>query len=262
MPYYLLTVSHPYEFQNLIQTQQPRDFAVKQLHVPDPDDYHKEVQVLEKLVIENKETMSYHLILLQLAFSHGRDYFMMFPWADGNLKQFWQTRRAYPSSPSKHVWFFNQCLGISRGLRKIHHLSTQPKEISNADNASPLAQSLRGGDKEWGRHRDIKPENTFWFDDYDGRRDHLVITDFGLTLFNSVDSRPKVLRDQIQGFSGKYRPPGLHLGDLISQRYDVRSFGCVLLEFTSWFLLGYELAVVDFPDTRHKLPTEETESCA
>ncbi|EEU35231.1 uncharacterized protein NECHADRAFT_19162, partial [Fusarium vanettenii 77-13-4] len=107
------------------------------------------------------------------------------------------------------------------------------------------------GAKDWGRHGDIKPENILWFENYNNKQNHLVISDFGLTQFNSAHSRSKVQQGQIQGFSGTYRPPDLHIEDQpISQNYDVWSLGCVFLEFVSWFLLGHDEAVFTFADER------------
>ncbi|CAM1509805.1 Fc.00g001400.m01.CDS01 [Cosmosporella sp. VM-42] len=249
-----------HDYNGNTEQKEPQDFAVKRLHVPNADDYLKEVHVFDKLGIEKGDSLSNHLIPLQLTFKHGRDFFLMFPWADGNLKQFWERRKADPRDQATIRWFFNQSWGIARGLRKIHHLSTEPKEAFDVSNASKMVLSPAPGDREWGRHGDIKPENILWFKDYDGRQDHLVISDFGLTQFNSANSRSKVLQDQIQGFSGTYRPPDLHLDDQISQRYDVWSLGCVLLEFISWFLLGYQKGIDDFAAERTKDKAENPNS--
>ncbi|KAF5012783.1 hypothetical protein FDECE_1203 [Fusarium decemcellulare] len=240
--------------------QKPRQFAVKKLHLADAEAYQKEVHVFEKLGIEKTEPqsgengqegkLSNHLIPLLLAYSHGKDYYLMFPWADGNLKQFWQAKPANPNSYLEVRWFFNQCWGVARGLGKIHHLSTGPKVTIDASNAAELVLSPVAGEKEWGRHGDVKPENILWFANYDGHENHLVISDFGLTRFNSAFSRSNVLQEQIQGFSETYLPPDLHLDEMITQKYDVWSLGCVLLEFVSWFLLGYKQTIEDFSKAR------------
>jgi serine/threonine protein kinase len=223
---------------------------VKRLHVPNNEDYLREVQVFEKLGIEKKDALPNHLISLQLTFKHGRDFFLMFPWADGNLKQFWSQTRLNPTEPESMCWFFEQISGIARGLRKIHHLGTQGKTSLDADNAAIMVLSPSLGDREWGRHGDIKPENILWFKEYDGQPNYLVISDFGLTQFNTAHSKSKVLQEQIQGFSGTYRPPDLHLDESISQRYDIWSLGCVILEFTSWLLLGYNEGIETFMKER------------
>ncbi|KAM0427800.1 hypothetical protein ACHAPT_007257 [Fusarium lateritium] len=205
---------HPshYNYCGNSEDQQPVCFAVKKPHVPNVNDYLQEIDPFDKLGIENKNSLSNHLIPLHLTFKHGRDYYLMFPWADGNLKGLWSKRKAKPEDPDEQI--------------------------------------ILGG-KEWGRHGDIKPENILWFKNCEGRIDHLVISDFGLCQFNSAHSRSKVHQDQILGFSGTYRPPDLHFRNQpISQNYDVWSLGCVFLEFVSWFLLGYEETVVNFVQAR------------
>lgn len=230
-----------------------RHFAVKRLHVPNSEDYLKEVNIFDKLGIKKAQSMANHLIPLQMTYKHGNDFFLVFPWADGNLKEFWKSVRPDPANPARLYWFLDQCWGIAHGLRKIHHLSTLSKDTFDKSNAQQRVLTPIQGDKEWGRHGDIKPENILWFKKYEERQDYLVISDFGLTRFNSAQSRSKVLQDKIEGFSGTYRPPDLHLDDeKISPRYDIWSFGCVLLEFTSWFLLGYYETIEVFASKRSK----------
>ncbi|RSL85188.1 hypothetical protein CEP51_003470 [Fusarium floridanum] len=238
------------------EDEQSDCFAIKKPHIPCLNDYLQEIEPFDKLGIDDNGPDLNHLIPLQLTFKHGRDYYLVFPWADGNLKKFWRQRSANPKDPDEVRWFMAQCSGIARGLRKLHHLSTQlsSQKAANANSVNAIngTEMILGG-KEWGRHGDIKPENILWFENYKGERDFLVISDFGLTQFNSAHSRSKVQQDQILGYSGTYRPPDLHLENQpISQNYDVWSLGCVFLEFLSWFLLGYREAVDVFAQERLK----------
>lgn len=225
------------------------------------EDYVEEVRVFDKLGIR-RESMASHLVPLQLTFKHGSDYFLIFPWADGNLKQFWKKKRPLRSQKKRVCWFLYQCWGISRGLRKIHHLGTQMKSSSgggdmlDGKNLPKMVLQPIAVDREWGRHGDIKPENILWFREHDGKPDHLVISDFGLTRFNSAQSRSRVQQEQIPGFSGTYRPPDMHFDETISQKYDVWSLGCVFLEFISWLLLGRK-AVDNFVRARIDDETEK-----
>ncbi|KAK1518549.1 protein kinase domain-containing protein [Colletotrichum abscissum] len=139
--------------------------------------------------------------------------------------------------------------GLVRALRRIHNLRTMSKE----DNYAPVPNdpNVLLDNKHWGRHGDIKPENILWFKKYEeSRRNFLVISDFGLTRFNTADSRSKVAYDAVKGFSGSYRPPDVDLKRTISQRYDIWSLGCVFLEFVSWFLVGHDRTQKDFTDSR------------
>ncbi|WAO87710.1 Protein kinase domain-containing protein [Fusarium falciforme] len=249
---------HPshYNCHGNSKDQQCVCLAVKRLHTPNVHDYLQEVDLFDKLGAKIKDPLSEHLIPLQLTFKHGKDYFLMFPWADGNLKQFWSTRTANPEDPKQVCWFISQCSGIVSGLRRVHHITTRksPKTVTQDD-----VKEILLGAKEWGRHGDIKPENILWFENYNSKQNHLVISDFGLTQFNSAHSRSKVQQGQIQGFSGTYRPPDLHIEDQpISQNYDVWSLGCVFLEFVSWFLLGHDETVFTFGDARLRDEPEGT----
>ncbi|KAI8161636.1 Serine/threonine protein kinase [Colletotrichum sp. SAR 10_70] len=66
-------------------------------------------------------------------------------------------------------------------------------DLSNAG-AKSLVELKQGKCKEkrWGRHGDIKPENILWFQEYEKIKDFLVISDFGLTSFNTTNSRSKL----------------------------------------------------------------------
>lgn len=237
----------------------PRDVAIKRLHVPHIDEFLNEIEIFDKMGTNIRDSTDNHLIPLQLAYKHGSDFCLVFPWADGNLREFWQQQQADPGDLACIRWFFEQCHGIARGLRKIHHLTTTVKKkpaeaVLNAENATAMLLGAGGPDeREWGRHGDIKPENILWCKDYGGHKDHLLISDFGLTRFSTAHSRSHVPRDQVQGFSGTYRPPDLDLQGETSQRYDMWSLGCVLLEFASWFLLGFDETHTNFTKERNEL---------
>ncbi|KAK1700650.1 kinase-like domain-containing protein [Colletotrichum godetiae] len=244
---------HPAHYNNGTvskdQEKDSRHFAIKQLHSECQDEYEREVELFERLGAQSNEHGPDHLIQLQLTYKHGQSYYLVFPWADGNLCEFWERRTADPSNHIETVWLLEQLLGLVRALRKIHHLRT----MSNSDTLPPVSDRPRMlfDDKHWGRHGDIKPENILWFQEYkECHRDFLVISDFGLTRFNSADSRSKVAHDSVMGFSGSYRPPDIDLKGNISQRYDIWSLGCVFLEFVSWFLVGNFRTRKEFSDTR------------
>ncbi|KXH67560.1 serine/threonine protein kinase [Colletotrichum salicis] len=226
-----------------------RHFAVKQLHLETYEEYAREVELFERLGVGSRGPEPDHLIQLQITYKYGQSYYLVFPWADGNLREFWSKTVANPGSRAETVWFLSQCLGLVRALRRIHNLRTMSKE----DDYAPVSSDPKAllDNKHWGRHGDIKPENILWFKKYEeSRRNFLVISDFGLTRFNSADSRSKVAYDAVRGFSGSYRPPDVDLKRTISQRYDIWSLGCVFLEFVSWFLVGHDRTQQEFTDAR------------
>src|ERR1700733_10792069 len=93
-------------------------FAVKEIYSRDRAEYRKEVECLEKFSGANKGHP--HLIRLILTYNHMDKYYLVFPWANGNLREFWKSK-PNPDHPPDHVrWLSSQCRGIAAGLRKIH----------------------------------------------------------------------------------------------------------------------------------------------
>lgn len=100
---------------------------------------------------------------------------------------------------------------------------------------------LDSGDEaaNYGRHGDIKPKNILWFSRYGERKDHMVISDLGLTRYHSKFTRSKVTPSNVDGFTEAYRPPEMDIpGRQICRKFDIWSLGCVFLEFCVWYLEG------------------------
>ncbi|KAF8860772.1 hypothetical protein BDZ45DRAFT_777701 [Acephala macrosclerotiorum] len=95
--------------------------------------------------------------------------------------------------------------------------------------------------RSYGRQGDLKPENILWFSPGQHTSDNFgtfVISDFGLTM----------LHDNLRRLS-TYRPPEYDVLKEASQKYHIRSLGCVLLELLIWYLLGWK-GVEDFQTDR------------
>ncbi|KAF5004498.1 hypothetical protein FDECE_9010 [Fusarium decemcellulare] len=211
---------------NNIQGQQPRDFSARRTHFQNIQDYFHQFRAYNRFGAVWEDLYADHHLAPQLAYKHGRDYFLLFPWATGNLYQFFEKRKADPSSLDELCWFFERCWGIARCLDKIHRLDALARSLDVLENPTHEGSSRCGH---------IKLENILWFEDYKGQRDFFTMTDFALT-----QTRPDPQKTSTRKMSGKYRPPEVHFMKPMSQKYDVWSLGCVLLEFISWFLLGYE----------------------
>lgn len=176
-----------------------------------------------------------HLIKLLVTFKWRDHYYLLFPWADGNLLTFWKILYPEPSFPIRDhnfaVWFSKECLGLAHGLQMIH-----TAEMPSSDEL-PSVSSLQ----IHGRHGDLKPENILWFKSYDGTEEGkfgvLKISDFGLTRFHGTKSKSQLEKVAL---SPTYRPPEYDIIKMVSQRFDIWSLGCVLLEFVTWYLLGGE----------------------
>ncbi|VUC27443.1 unnamed protein product [Clonostachys rosea] len=227
-------------------------FAWKKLIRDDCDEFRQEVENLERLSAKRGHRDD-HLMHLELACRHGKDCYLVFPWADGDLTQFWrrENRSRNCLNHDDVIWFFEQCLGLSTGLRRLHDLHSFERPVFGADGfyrAKDLVAEVEN-DKSYGRHGDIKPENILWFRDYNGNRDHLMITDFGLTEFHSRDSRSHRGLDGL-AYTDTYQSPDIFLTGNVTRKYDVWSLGCVFVEFVSWFFLDGVKATEDFSMAR------------
>lgn len=159
---------------------------------------------------------------------------MIFPWANGNLRHFWESVESPQRTQDTASWMLTQCFGIADGLREIH--------------GDVPADGLSPNDKNTGRHGDIKPENILWFERHNDSDNHLLICDFGLSRFHSFKSKSV---DKLPGCSPSYRPPECDLYRLkISVKYDNWTLGCLLLDFLTWYLRGWEAVDTLFIDAR------------
>lgn len=197
-----------------------------------------EVKVLEKFSAANRPHP--HIIQLLLTYQYRDKYYLLFHWAEGNLKEFWK----FQPNPSMENarWLATQCFGIATGLRKIHHLTSWPLQKGSNQN---LRIEIDHG-KDYGRHGDIKPENILWF----RSPSNLVISDFGLSQYHSIHSRSQDSPYAVRGFSPTYRPPEFELKKQITQRYDIWTLGCLFLEIITWFVLGNDARETDFSNDR------------
>ncbi|KAK2774507.1 protein kinase [Colletotrichum kahawae] len=237
-------------------------FAVKKLHSRDEKHFQKEVDALKRFSSRSNS----NLVRLLATYQHQDDYCLLFPWADGNLRDLWEHVESPMVNPSQEgsVWMAEVCHGIAFGLAQIHNHRTT-EELSRAaiaqsihkangvtskvDPLSPLSNktTLSGGDdsnkQRYGRHGDLKPENILWFKEPDGISRHigiLKISDFGLTRFHSQRSVSERASQRTVGFSNTYRAPEIDLKTGVNQHYDIWTLGCLYLEFITWFMGGWE----------------------
>lgn len=169
-----------------------------------------------------------HLISLLATYERFNQFYLVFPWADADLQDYWSKITPKPSFHHDTImWVATQCRGIAQGLLKIH------KYESSMSKKSGLL---------YGRHGDIKPENVLWFRDTN-KEDNmgtLKITDFGLTEF-SRHSKTYKSRSKL-AVSPSYRPPECDLeGVPIGRSYDIWTLGCLYLEMVAWLLGGWKL---------------------
>ncbi|KAK7431375.1 hypothetical protein QQZ08_002146 [Neonectria magnoliae] len=200
-------------------------FAVKVLQSGSTTKFDREVKNLKRFVSKNHP----HLIRLLVTFKQGRRYHLVFPWADENLLNFWG--KAYPNVKDRPCnadmapWMSKQFMGLADGIQLIHKCSN---DHGNQKSLSP------DDEKIYGRHGDLKPENILWFKD----NGMLQITDFGLADFHRLSSVQ--VRASQAGGSRTYRAPEFDAAAVSLPTSDMWSFGCILLEFVAWYLLGWK----------------------
>lgn len=229
------------------QPNENPSYAVKRLRHNNREAFDAEVANLRRFSVQDHV----HLIKLLVTFSWRGHFYLLFPWADGNLLNFWKDKYPGNSNPKRDHklarWFSEQCLGIVQGLNMIHTSNIPASD----DTANDLCHQI------YGRHGDLKPENILWFKAYDSIGQDcfgvLKISDFGLTRFHRTRSKSHVENVAV---SPTYRPPEYDIAKFVSQSYDVWSLGCVLLEFVTWSLLG-EAGVESFSVERARDDTRE-----
>lgn len=230
-------------------------FAVKKLHSKDKKQFDREVDALKRFSSRNNS----NLIQLLATYHFQEVYCLLFPWADGNLRDFWMKHEP-PTDDSlafgRVMWMAEACYGLASGLLQIHnyqttdeikkskwHLSAKAIAPVKAKAASRSPSKLRENPSNrprFGRHGDLKPENILWFNENkNGDYGILKISDFGLTKFHNRGSISETNERRTAGFSYTYRAPEIDLRSSINQHYDMWTLGCLYLEFVTWFLMGW-----------------------
>lgn len=172
-----------------------------------------------------------HLISLLATYEQFNRFYLVFPWAEADLRDYWSKIMPKPLFQYDNImWVATQCLGIAHGLLRIHQYES--------------SMSKKSG-QLYGRHGDIKPENVLWFRDASNKDNTgtLKITDFGLTEF-SQHSKTYKTRSNL-AVSPSYRPPECDLeGAPIGRSYDIWTLGCLYLEMVAWLLGGWKLVQI------------------
>lgn len=244
--------SHHAFWESSTSTENPL-VAIKRLISPDEIEFRKEETILKRLGPRNHR----NLIRLLATFRHENKWHLIFPYADGNLLNYWERIVPIPNFDEATVlWSLKQMYGIADGVQLIHNFDIQvPLPAERADEARGKGQAFRlsvqPGEERYGRHGDIKPENILWFEydpEFHDPNGVLKIADFGLGRFHGRDSRSKVNPRSVC-WSPTYEPPELKLGTPVSRAYDFWSLGGLYLEYVSWLLGGWT-AVTGFSNRR------------
>jgi serine/threonine protein kinase len=179
--------------------------AVKQLYSSDEKEFLKEQSILQSLGSKNHP----HLIKLLATYKKEKKYHLMFPYADANLRTYWEDRPWPEFDEETVLWSLEQMTGIANALMVIHNFKvTHPLTVSGTGIGeqgqvrmpNDVVLSVERGEPRWGRHGDIKPENILWFKnplDAPCKLGVLQISYFGLGRFHGRDSRSRVNPDTV-----------------------------------------------------------------
>ena len=205
----------------------------------------KEAFEAESRILRNISSVDHtnqHLITLLASYEQQGRYFLIFPWAERDLEQYWEDTIPEPGMAK---WMIDQCQGLANGLSHVHHYPTMPNttmvfESSLSEQTSIASHAPSSSLTLYGRHGDIKPKNILWFrDPCNNGYGTLKITDFGIAQFTS-DNTESARRKGIVPNSYTYRSPECDFPDAeISPQCDIWALGCVYLVFITWYLGGW-----------------------
>ncbi|KAH9208073.1 kinase-like domain-containing protein, partial [Leptodontidium sp. 2 PMI_412] len=209
-----------------------KSFAVKCLHSRDKKQFKKEVEMLRRFSDPDVPTNK-HLVSLLATYRQFGAYFLIFHWADADLRRYWMEVNPTPTMDRHTVlWVAQQCRGIAEGVVAIHQyksskLRPQPK------------------DEAFGHHGDIKPENVLWFPDQDHaktKQGTLKLSDFGLAEMSVHHTRSMQPKSNF-ATSRSYQAPEVEIEGTgaIGRSYDMWTLGCLYLEFITWLMGGWDL---------------------
>jgi serine/threonine protein kinase len=204
------------------------------------DEFNKELASLLAFQDDTKQHLIKLLASFEIKGEHSSTFYLVFPWADGDLWKFWKVHDAINVRLPLSQWMAEQCYKLAQALKSVHN---------DRDRHMRLLPSIKEEEHDlYGRHGDIKAENVLWF----RREDILVITDFGLGRLHTKISRsnqdPKTLER-----TATYRAPEFDTQDgKISRASDIFSLGCMFLEFVTWYLEGFDSVDLHFPAYREE----------
>jgi serine/threonine protein kinase len=215
--------------------------AVKQLFSTAEKDFRIECDFLESITSQkHPNTMP-----LLATYKFGGRYHLLFPWASGNLREYWRSNSMPNWNQPTCIWFLKQVYGLVSALEVIHnfkhnHIATSESmqvdfgRLTAAKILRPTQLQIDASLAKYGRHGDLKPENILRLED-----GTLQVADFGLGRFHRLESRSKVDPESVGG-SPTYSPPEVAVGEKVSRAYDIWSLGCIFLEFITWLSGGFD----------------------
>ncbi|KAK1712029.1 hypothetical protein BDP67DRAFT_566430 [Colletotrichum lupini] len=208
--------------------------AVKKLLHGRSEDYRREVEALKVF----GDMGQYNIIELLATFKLGKNYYLIFPWAESDLRSFFATESpSLPRPIGKAVvpaatWTAKQMLGIAEALKAIHYC----RQTMLSRSTRSTIRREPSDEKDYGIHGDLKPENILLFSDRGPWQSQLIVADLGLTRIHSATTSSQA--DRPAGYSLTYRAPEHDVGLFNGQKADIWSLGCVMSVAATWMTLG------------------------
>ncbi|KAI0172132.1 kinase-like domain-containing protein [Hypoxylon sp. FL1284] len=185
-------------------------------------EFKKEAGMLEKF----NGSVHHNIVSVASTYKHGKDYFLLFPWADWDLAKYCASKDPIPTmDPPKVRWLAKQCFNLVEAIHQVHD--------------PPDPDRLQPTDKLYGRHGDIKAENILIFESKDGEPE-FILADFGLGALHHDHSKSEVPNHKIQTTPGLKPPESIMEGAVITRSFDVWSLGCLFLDLLTWLLGGWQ----------------------
>ena len=214
------------------------DFALKEFRDrPDrgDNDFQKELKVLDEL----RKYPLRHIVTHLATWTQGGRYYMLFPYAQCNLRQYMKWVQFGDPTKEKLLWLIRQFRGLAEALKDIHDLSGTGALQSAPNLGAPL-----GGERKAGYHHDLKPENILYY----MAANNFLISDFGSGKVHTY--RSGSYNTTSANGTLTYEPPeAAKEGRKTSRPYDMWSLGCVFLELLIWAVLGFQ-SVEEFRSKR------------
>ncbi|KAG4432451.1 hypothetical protein IFR05_012066 [Cadophora sp. M221] len=226
---------HPdhHNFDDTTNGGNSRSFAVKCLHSRHKPQFDNEVQMLKRFSDPSVPAHK-HLISLLATYRQFDTFFLIFHWADADLRNYWKDERPNPCMNRETVlWVAEQCKGIAEGVVAIHQYKTSKLQVQPEEGFSS------------GHHGDIKPENVLWFPGPSHEQPGggtLKLSDFGLAEISKHHTKSMQPKSNY-ATSLSYQAPEAEIEGTgaIGRSYDIWSLGCLYLEFITWLIGGWDL---------------------
>ncbi|KAL9601655.1 MAG: hypothetical protein Q9219_002375 [cf. Caloplaca sp. 3 TL-2023] len=208
-----------------------KDFAVKEFYQDRPR--QKELRMLDKL----RHRRYGHIVTHLVSWTQNDRFYMLFPYAQCNLRLYMQRWTYGDPDVDKNRWFLSQLGGMADALWTIHTMFDN--ELSNLE---PPSRETPVRESGW-RH-DLHPDNILFFLDYCCIDPYsrvpgcgtFCIADFGAGMIHRSPSTTTQMEPANETLS--YEPPERVLEGKTSRPYDIWSLGCVFLEMVLWAVLG------------------------